>query len=267
VIGASARLLRGFATDFLTSHDVAAAKMFMDPAYRLSIGGVEFRGRDNEYLPATVAQLDQFPGLCVTVHDVVLAPEAAAMRFTEHGASIRDEGRAAAWGGVTLFRIANDVLIEGWAEEDYFARKRQLKSGVCDPVKPPHQAPWDVVCEDPQGDTELAARNWLADTTQVLQSPTVDEIRSGGPRFGELINASRVSVTTLFSAGNRAAFHIAMEGTYRGGFNDIDRGLIGTPVSLEAAGLLTIVGGVVVEAQISADRLGVHRSLVKRSRR
>lgn len=266
MIGASARLMRGFATDFLTSHDVTAAATIMDPGYRLSIGGVEFRGRDDQYLPATGAQLEQFPGLCVTVHDVVLGPEAVAMRFTEHGASIRDEGRAAAWGGVTLFRIANGVLVEGWAEEDYFARKRQLKFGTCDPIKPPHHAPWDVACEAPQVETEQTARAWLADPTQVLESPLVDQICSGDPGFGALVAETGVKVNTLFSAGNRAAFHISVEGVYAGGFEDLDRAMIGAPESLAAAGLLTICDGVVVDAQISADRLGLHRRLLKRSR-
>ena len=71
-----ARALRGFATDFLTSHDVSAVEWVMDPAYRLSIGGHVFDGRDTQYLPATAAQLDQFPGLTVTVHDAILGPMA-----------------------------------------------------------------------------------------------------------------------------------------------------------------------------------------------
>ena len=119
-------LLRGFATDFLTSHDEAEVERIMDPAYCLSIGGFLLDGRDDSYFPATAAQLAQFPGLSVTVHDAIIGTDHVAMRFTEHGASVRDGGRVAAWGGVTLFRIADGRLAEGWAEEDYFARKRQL---------------------------------------------------------------------------------------------------------------------------------------------
>ncbi len=131
-----ARALRGFAVDFLTAHDVSAVERVMDPAYRLSIGGHVLDGRDTSYLPATAAQLDQFPGLTVTVHDTILGSDGVAMRFTEHGASLRDGGRVAAWRGITLFRLQDGRLAQGWAEEDYFARKRQLKSGAPDPVAP-----------------------------------------------------------------------------------------------------------------------------------
>ena len=37
-----ARLLRGFATDFLTSHDIAEARRIMAPGYTLNIGGHVF---------------------------------------------------------------------------------------------------------------------------------------------------------------------------------------------------------------------------------
>jgi hypothetical protein len=106
-VSAQARLLRGFAVDFLTSHDLSAVEGIMDPAYRLTIGGHIFEGRDQVYLPAAAAQLDQFPGLVVTVHDVLLAPDAVAMRFSEHGVSRRNPGRAAVWGGITMFRLVH----------------------------------------------------------------------------------------------------------------------------------------------------------------
>ncbi len=104
-ISPSAQLLRGFAVDFLTAHNLAAVETIMEPDYSLSIGGHLFSGRDDSYLPATAAQLEQFPGLCVTVHDTVIGPEIVAMRFTEHGASVRHGGQLSTWGGVTLFRI------------------------------------------------------------------------------------------------------------------------------------------------------------------
>ena len=84
-ISASAQLLRGFATDFLTCHNTSIVERVMAPAYCLSIGGFLLDGRDDNYLPATAAQLDQFPGLCVTVHDTIIGVDAVAMRFTEHG--------------------------------------------------------------------------------------------------------------------------------------------------------------------------------------
>ena len=259
-LSASARLLRGFASDFLTSHDLDEVPRIMDPAYALSIGGFLLDGRDDSYLPATAAQLQMFPGLIVTVHDVVLGPDHVAMRFTEHGISEKQPGHAAAWGGVTLFRIENGRLRQGWAEEDYFARKRQLKSGVCDAIRPPHPCPWDQPVLPPDAASEAAVRAFLAEPGALIDG--VDEISVDGPSFAELIASTTVTLDALFTAGNRAAFHIELTGSYVGGFADIDRVRIGEPVVLRLAGLLTVADGKVTGVQAAADRLGCHRSLL-----
>ena len=253
-----ALLLRGFATDFLTSHDGAEVERIMDPAYRLSIGGFLLDGRDDSYFPATAAQLAQFPGLCVTVHDAIIGTDHVAMRFTEHGASVRDGGRVAAWGGVTLFRIADGRLAEGWAEEDYFARKRQLKLGACDPIRAPGAAPWDQPASPPDQRTEDVVRAWLARASFIFD-PVVDEIVIGEPGFALLLCPSGVTLNTLFTAGPRAAFHLDLVGIYRGGF-EADQAA-DQNVTLRLAGLLDVEDGTVVRAQISGDRLGLQRSL------
>lgn len=262
-LSAPARALRGFAIDFLTSHDLGAVDWVMDPAYRLSIGGHLFDGRDEQYLPATAAQLDQFPGLVVTVHDVILGDDGVAMRFTEHGASLRDGGRIAAWRGITLFRLAGDRLAHGWAEEDYFARKRQLKSGTADAVAPPALAPWDqpVLPADPA--TEAAVRAWLP---AMLGDARVDPVLVDGPPFETLVAVDAVTVSHLFTAGSRAAIHAVCAGRYRGGLDDIDPRLAGTPVELRLAMMIDVHDGAVVRAQVSGDRLGLHRQLLQRQR-
>ena len=261
IVSASARLLRGFASDFLTSHDVTVVPRIMDPDYALSIGGILLAGRDDHYLPATAAQLELFPGLIVTVHDVILGPDAVAMRFTEHGVSVKQPGEGAAWGGVTLFRIKNGRLRNGWAEEDYFARKRQLKSGRCDPVRAPLPAPWDAPCLPADIATETVAGTWLANPA-ALTSGSIEEISVAGPSFAEMIAPQSVRLNMLFSAGNRAAFHVDVTGRYAGGFPDIDHSRIGNEVVLRVAGLLDVQDGKVNAVQACADRLGFHRSLL-----
>lgn len=256
----SARLLRGFAVDFLSSHDAVAPGWVMDPAYELLIGGFRLAGRDDTYLPATVAQLELFPGLVVTVHDVVLGSDHCAMRFTEHGVSAKQPGEGAAWGGVTLFRIENGRLRQGWAEEDYFARKRQLKSGICDPIAAPHRTPWDVPVEPPSAETEAAVRAWLADPAALIGK--AEEISVEGPTFAELIVPVSVTVNMLFTAGPRAAFHADVHGRYAGGFSDIEGARAGDPVVLRVAGLVDLSEGRVTRVQAAADRLGLHRSLL-----
>ena len=258
----SAQLLRGFAVDFLTCHNLAAVETIMEPDYALNIGGFLLSGRDDTYLPATAAQLEQFPGLCVTVHDTVIGPDAVAMRFTEHGASNRHGGRLSTWGGVTLFRINNGRLHQGWAEEDYYARKRQLANSTCDVVKAPHPAPWDVPSEAPDGVVEALARGWLTNPASWADTSRIDEISAEGPRFADLVAIDTVTIDELFSAGQRGAFHLWCSGTYKGGFADIDSMRIGQSVTLRLAGIFDTAGDEVLRVQVCADRLGLHRSIM-----
>jgi predicted ester cyclase len=259
-ISTQARLLRGFAVDFLTSHDVSVVDGIMDPAYRLTIGGHIFDGRDKVYLPAATAQLDQFPGLVVTVHDVLLAPDAVGMRFSEHGVSCRNQGRAAAWGGITMFRLENGRLLHGWADEDYLARKRQLTTGVCDAVKSPHPAPWDVHVEPPDPASLEVTRRWLGSPRAFVDIDT-DQICAEGPSFTELITIDEFHVDVMMSAGARVAFRVVSRGRYAGGFADIDRSRVGQSIDLSTMGLVTVRGNEVCDVQIVFDRLGLYRSL------
>lgn len=263
-ISDQARLLRGFATDFLTAHDVSRVPGIMDPAYELSISGHQFSGRDDDYLPATRAQLEQFPGLVVTVHDTLVCRDAVALRFTEHGVSLRNPGLAASWGGISLFEIENGRLRRGWAEEDYFARKAQLASGVFNPVEPPAGAPWDGPCHDPDPETERLVREWLA-TPAFLDTPGIAEIGVGAPGFREIIDVSEVHLDKLFAGGGRAAFHVRLSGTYRGGFEGTTD--IGAALTLPVAGLVTVIDGAVREGHLCADRLGASRAVTKREGR
>jgi predicted ester cyclase len=265
----SARLLRSFAVDFLSSHDLGVIESIMVPDYCLTIGGHVLDGREKSYRPAIAMLFDQFPGLCVTVHDVMLAPGAVALRFTEHGASSKAPGGAAAWAGVALFRIEDGRLRCGWAEEDYFARKRQLKTGRCDPIAPPHAAPWDTGCEPAEPSTEEAVRRWLSEPAACLRPGPVEELSAEGPRCSELVSMSSPvssNLVSLVSAGKRAAFYVECSGSYAGGFADIDASLAGAPVMLRMSGLATVHEGQVTQAQVVADRLGLHRQLLEAGR-
>lgn len=257
----SAMLLRGFAVDFLTGHDLDAPARIMAPDYKLRIGGHVLDGRDEKYLPATAEQLRRFPGLCVTVHDIILGDQAAAFRFTEHGASIRHGGKLSAWGGVAIFRIGDGRLRSCWAEEDYFGRKIQLARGECDPVEPPHPAPWDTRPESGDAAVEAVARAWLERGAAVSDLPRTSGPASARPDPDELIRVTRTRIDELFTAGERVAFHIEQHGTYAGGFDDVDASRAGDEVVLRAAGLLSVRDGEVVAARVTSDRLGLYYSL------
>lgn len=257
-----ARLLRGFAVEFLTAHNPDVARRIMAEEYRLSISGVQLGPRDDGYLPATVAQLDQFPGLCVTAHDVVIGRDAVALRFTEHGVSAREQ-RMSSWGGITLFSIRDGQLVRGWAEEDYFARKLQLRSGRVNTIDAPHPAPWDQPVLDPDAGTESVVREWLSHPRQIFEAE--EEISAGGPRIASLVEPVTIEVSALFSAGNRAAFHAVISGEYKGGFDDVPADLIGRPVHLPIAAIVDVDDRAISRAQFCGDRLGLHRSLTSRA--
>jgi len=258
-ISVPAQLLRGFASNFITAHITEHAKVIMSPKYRLLISGHLFDGRDNSYLPATAAQLEQFPGLCVTVHDVVLTDDAAAMRFTEHGANAKD-GVVSTWGGLAIFRISNGQFEHGWAEEDYYARKRQLKTAVTDDILQPHPSPWDCPVQPGNPDTEQVLREWLGNPAAVFRD--IEEISAQGPRLAELIEPQSITISFLFSAGDRAAVHAVVDGQYLGGFSDVASEKAGSKVSLPIAAIVDTRNGKIGRVQLCGDRLGLNRSLL-----
>ena len=257
-VSPQAKLLRAFSVEFLTAHNADVARRIMADEYCLSICSVELGPRDSGYLPATVAQLDQFPGLCVTAHDVVIGRDAVALRFTEHGVSAREQ-RTSSWGGITLFRIADGQLVRGWAEEDYFARKLQLRSGEVNLISAPHPAPWDQPVSEPDVVTERVVRDWLADPQNLVGA--MDEISAGGPPIRTLVTPVAVELSMLFTAGGRAAFHAVITGTYAGGFEDVSADRIGQPVTFPVAAIVDVIGDAVARVQLCGDRLGLHRSL------
>jgi predicted ester cyclase len=256
-----AALLRGFAVDFLTGQQWAALPQIMDPEYRLNVGGFLLTGRDEQYRAAMLTQFEQFPGLCVTVHDVLLGADALAMRFTEHGASRRDGGRRAAWQGVSLFRVEAGRLRFGWAEEDYIARKRQLRTGACDPIEAPHPAPWDGRVEPADAAALAVARAWLRDAPFAADRSVHRHGAPSEPDPAPIIAVDATEIDEIVSAGDRVAFHATARGTYAGGFPDADRSLLGRPAELRAAGMLTVRAGAVLDVRIVLNRLGLQRSL------
>jgi len=261
----SAALLRGFAVDFITAHDLTAVERIMRPDYRLHIGAHTLSGRDDEYLPPTAAQINQFPGLCVTVHDALYGENFIAMQFTEHGASSTDNGRAATWRGITLFRTDGERFEEGWAEEDYYARKRQIDTGKCDAVDPPHASPWDIPVQPADLETEAVARRWLLSANGAVEPLArvdwMSRVDATDPAPEQLYEIDTTRIDVLFSAGPRAAFHVTHRARYIGGFDDISSNLNAAPITVRQAGILSVEHGHVTQAKVTTDRLGLQRSL------
>ena len=242
-------LVRRFTIDWLDRADPTVPPDIMTPDYLVHIGAIELAGLD-AYTPATVRQLEQFPGLQLTVHDLVHTGERLALHFTEHGASVRHEFRSAAWTGVALFRWDGERLTENWTQEDYAARRRQLADGVPDAVGAPMVAPWTVPPAEPDPAAEAVVRAWLATAV-----PGADGVRWDDGRDGQLLEPSGAEVAEIFSAGRQVAFAATQTGAPVGAAEDD-----GAPVTLGVAGLVTVVDGRVVGGVVVSDRLGLLRA-------
>jgi predicted ester cyclase len=155
-------LMRRYCIDYTARHDLSVCDDIMVPGYTLHMGVHHLAGRDDAYKPAAAAQFRQFPGLCLTVNEIICSGDRLALRFTEHGASIRHDGARAAWGGVGLYRWDGQRLLENHVEQDYFGRRRQLAGDGPDPVEAPAVAPWDTRSVRADLAAEAVVRDWLA---------------------------------------------------------------------------------------------------------
>ena len=249
-------LMRRYVVDYTNSHDLAVCDEIMEPDYVLRMGPHEVAGRDEAYKPATRRQLEQFPGLGLTVHDVVTTGERLALLFTEHGASVRHGGALAAWRGLGLYAWNGARLTANRVEQDYLARRRQLADGVPDTVPSPALAPWDTPAREPDAAVEKVAAAWAEQGAPAVGDVVLDDGRDPSV----LVEADEVVVDDLFSAGDRAALHVTVHGAFRGGLPGLDEH-VGAPATLHAAALVTVADGRVVAGQVVRDRLGLAKAL------
>ncbi|PHP64742.1 hypothetical protein CSC94_22680 [Zhengella mangrovi] len=248
-------LARRWVNDYFNRHDPVACAAFIAPDYALEIGDVVFSGRDDEWLPAVDKQMRAFPGLSMTVHQAVCGPDWAALWFSEHG---QNEGKAAVWSGVAIYRSNGRVLTGCVAQEDYFTRRRQLKSGVADTPDRPAVAPWDTVCLAPDPEAEAAVRNWLAGSWPL----TADSVHVDDEHItGEPIQfaVEEVEFRTVLSSGGQVVFNVRQHGRYLGGLPGVpDRT---AAAFLDCNGMIRVRDGEVVEGRVIRDRMGLFARL------
>ena len=251
------QLLRRWVVDYFNSHDRSVATGFIVPTYALEIGDHLFDGRDDQWLPAVDQQMQAFPGMGMTVHQVVSARDRVAVYFSEHGAS---SGRMAVWSGVGIYRSNGQQLTGCIAQEDYMTRQRQLKSGVCDPVESPAVSPWDTV---PLGDkpaAEAVVRHWL---TQAWP-PNIKDVRCDDEHITGVslqFDVQSVEFTELFSSGDDVAFHVRQTGLYQAGFAGLEASAKNWLLNVN--GIVRVQDGQVVSGRIIRDRTGLKARLQK----
>jgi len=254
-------LMRRYCYDYTNRQDFSACDSIMVPGYTLHMGTHDLSGRDEFYKPATLKQFLQFPGLVLTINEIITNGDRLCLRFSEHGASARHEGKQAAWGGIGLYKWDGERLLENYVEQDYYSRRLQLAAGRPVEVEPPAIAPWDT---EPRA-VNAAAEDWVREALQrgqLLNHPAIrfDDGDSTG-RLQQILEPTQVRINDLFSAGEDVAFHIAQEGTLLADFSLGRPELAGAPVVLHMAGVVTVRDGAVTAGRVIRDRLGLQRRL------
>lgn len=257
-------LMRKYCIDYTNCHDQSVCDEIMHPDYVVHIAQHDLP-RDLLYKPAVTSIFARFPGLGLTVHELVTNGDRLAMRFTEHGASVEEEERLAAWTGIGVYRWNGEQLIENFVEQDFLARQAQLLGDApTAPLEPPHLDPWVGTKAEPANpEVEKVTREWL-ERGDIRSAPeaVVDsswyEAMAPSP-----IEVETVVINDLFSAGERVAFHVSQSGRYLGGLPGVDPAREGGPARLDCAGLATISDGQVQSVRVITDRLGTTHALLQ----
>ena len=254
------RLMKHYVVDYTNSHDQAETAKIMEPDYHLRMGPYDVVGRDTAYYAATRKQMDQFPGLGLTVHEVWTSGERLMMRFSEHGASNRHDGALTAWGGIGLYRWNGDRLVSNSVEQDYFSRARQMKTRAPNPVEGPAIAPWDTAADAPDAAAEATVRAWL-EAGQLARTPGVlcDDAWTGA-EVEAVVDQDEIILNDMFSAGSHIGFHATQIGALLADFAPT-KAEVGRKVELHMAGIVHVMDGVVTSGRIIRNRLDLQRTL------
>lgn len=255
------RLMKRYVIDYTNSHEQGETRSIMVPGYVLRMGSHFVTGRDTEYFAATRKQMDQFPGLMLTVHEIWTSGARLMMRFSEHGASLRHGGALASWGGIGLYEWDGERLIRNHVEQDYFSRARQLSAGAPNAVEPPAISPWDVDPEAPDSEAEAAVRRLLEASDITAQANILCDDQWMGVSAGPVLDQTGLIINDLFSCGARVGFHASQTGRVQPGFLP-DSAHAGEAATLHMAGIVRVDGGEVVEGRIIRNRIDLQRSLM-----
>jgi len=249
-------LMRRYCIHYVNCHDFSLLPEIMVDDYKLSMGEHMLQGRDTQYVNATRIQMGDIQGLQLTVHEIITNGERLAMRFSEHGASQRQGGKQSVWAGIALYAWRDSRLTHCRVEQDYYARRRQYRTGVPDRVDAPAVAPWDTAAAPANAESERVVRAWIMEG--MPRSPGVsfdDEWLGVGPQ--DVIDAQKAEILDLFSAGPNVAFHVRQFGALRPGFTENS----GAGVFLHSTGILSVRNGAVSSGRIVRDRMGLERRL------
>ena len=253
----SLQLMKRWVVNYFNPHSDVAAREFIAPDYKLEIGDVVFAGRDDQWLPAVQQQFKLFPSLGMTVHQAIAGDGWAAAWFSEHGAA---EGKAACWSGVAIYINDGTQLTRCVAQEDYFTRHRQMKSGICDALEAPAVAPWDMPQAAPDAGAMAVVKDWLNGSWPPKEEGVRcdDEHITGVPLQFQVHSTV---IDELHASGNDVVFHARQVGTYVNGL----AGMVPHQADavLHCNGIVKVLNGQVVHGRVIRDRVGLKASLKK----
>jgi len=256
------RLMRRYVLDYTNCGNQEVTKDLMEPDYILRMGDHVVTGRDTQYHAATAKQMTQFPGLGLTVHELVTSGNRTAMRFSEHGASLAHDGRECAWNGIALYTWNSRRLTTCYVEQDYWSRRRQLTSGQSNPVLGPAVAPWDTKAVAPEPAVTEIVRKWLEAGMLASTPAVILDDQWSGAEVTPLVDQQEIAIDDLFSCGRAVAFRVRQTGAFSGapGFTEA----AGQPSYIHATGIVHVATDGQISGHVVRNRLDLHRRLQAR---
>ena len=249
--------IRRYVFGFVNSHDFSVCRELMSDGYTLHMGDSEVVGREGDYIPAVQNQLDQFPDMGMTIHDVITDGEHVVLHFSEHGRS-RD-GLVAAWPGVSIYRFDGTHLAECWVEQDHYSRRKQLAERTALPLLPASTAPFSGHAAQPSVAADASVRRWLEG---ISQWPPEGVEPDSGPysRPSVELDHTEAIPNVVVAAGDRVAFHATVWGDYRGSLQEADASRT-TRLPLHIAATTSVRAGHVEVDYIATNRVAFLRRL------
>ena len=255
-------LMRRYTFDYTNRQDFTACDTIMVPGYTLHMGTYDLTGRDEHYKPATAKQFAQFPGLCLTINEIVTNGDRLCLRFSEHGASVKHAGARAAWSGIGLYKWDGERLTENFVEQDYYSRREQLASGTPKALEMPALAPWDTEPLSSNVAAENVVRRALENGAWLGNEQIIFDDAWCGGTPQRVLEPTTVRIDDLFSAGDRVAFRITQSGRLLEDFcTEGVNAPAGSDVVLHMTALVTVADGRIVKGNVVRDRLGLYRRL------
>lgn len=261
-------LMRRYCIDYTNVHDLSVCDDLMRDDYTVTVSG---RTLDMpSYREAVAGAFRRFPTLGLTVHELLLSDDRFAMRFSEHGASSRHDGRVAVWRGLSMYRWDGEKLLTCDVEQDFMGRERQLVGGQVDPLDAQAPDPWATtvpVAADPKAAALVtqwlqvwAARGARGDLEASQFRLVLDDSDLVGPD-DFVINDPKVEISDVIAGGGTVAARMVIRGLYGGGLSGVDPSRNGRDCELPSLVWAHTTDDGITDVQIIRDRWGLQRRL------